>query len=63
MGTDELQVGLEATRESLPSHLRSMTSVTEEEIFKRVRRELDRLIFTVRQREIDILMGNKSPRG
>jgi hypothetical protein len=54
METDELLVELEAIRESFHSHWRSMKSEREEEVFKRARRELDTLILTVRQREINI---------
>ncbi len=57
MQTDELLIELEAIRESFQSHWRSMKSKREEEAFNRAWRELDALIFTVRQREINISHG------
>ncbi len=57
METEELLVELESIRESVESHWRSMKSKREEEVFNRARRELDALIFTVRQREMTISHG------
>ncbi len=54
METEELLVELESIRESVQSHWRSMKHEREEEIFKRVRKELDALILTVQQRKMDI---------
>ena len=54
METEELLVELESIRESVQSHWRSMKHEREEEIFRRVRKELDALILTVQQREMDI---------
>ncbi len=53
METQELLVELEDIRESVRSHWRSMKSMREEEVFNRVRRELDTLILAVRQREMN----------
>lgn len=50
MDTEELLVELEDIRECVRSHWRSMKSSREEELFSRVRSELDMLILTVRQR-------------
>jgi hypothetical protein len=55
METNDLLVELEAIRESFYSHWRSMESQREVEVFKQVRKEIDTLIDTVRQRELNIL--------
>ena len=55
METEELLVELEAIRESVQSHWRSMKYQREEEVFKRVGKDLDALILTIRQREMNIL--------
>ncbi len=57
METEELLVELEAIRESVSSHWRSMKPEREETVFKRVQEDLDTLILTVRQREINISAG------
>lgn len=54
METEELLVELEAIRESIQSHWRSMRQDGEEEVFGRVRKELDTLILTVRERDMNI---------
>ena len=54
MEKEELLVELEAIHESVQSHWRSMKYDGEEEAFKRVQEELDKLILTVQQREMDI---------
>ncbi len=54
MEKEELLVELEAIRESIQSHWRSMRHDREEEVFGRVRKELDALILTVRQRDMNI---------
>jgi len=55
METEELLVELEAIRESVQCHWRSMKYQREEEVFKRVGKDLDALILTIRQREMNIL--------
>ena len=57
METEELLVELEAIRESVQSHWRSMKYEREEKVFKRVGKELDALILTIRQREMNIFHG------
>ena len=55
METEELLVEFEAIRESVQSHWRSMKYQREEEVFKKVGKDLDALILMIRQREMNIL--------
>lgn len=57
METEELLVELEAIRESVDSHWRSMKHEREEKVFKMVQEDLDSLIMTIRQREMNICHG------